>query len=374
MADRAQFSRRSMIIAGAGAWLVPGVGACASSFADLRAPFLAMPAEKLVKLDREVETPEPVISLAGESRYVRDDPARADVDPDAAAAYEQAVAPLRTFEREVMRHANRYVRSKGERPAHAARCGGMLWRWAKAEALDEMKSDTAHFNRSAAVAALSLAWMQVREAIDPQDDGRRDIEKWFDRRGDEVRDYYDAKDPDRRSTRNNHRYWAGLAAAGAGVAAGSTRLLDWGLASGELGLRQVDGDGALPLELSRGKRALYYHAYALGPLLMLAEIGARNGRSSYGAENGALHRLVRFTLAGIDDPTRVASKAGETQEPLGRDGGAFDTGDVAWLEIYHARFGDRNPWAGRMPDLRPLTLTRLGGDLTLLFAGRSGRA
>jgi poly(beta-D-mannuronate) lyase len=374
MADWARFSRRTVILAGASSWLVPSIGACASSRSDLRPPFQATPAEKLVKLDRDVETPEPVISLSGESRYVRDDPARADVDPDAAEAYERAVAPLRTFEREVMRHANRYVRSNGETPAHAARCGGMLWRWARAEALDEMKSDTAHFNRSAAVAALSLAWMQVREAIDPADEGRREIEKWFERRGDEVRDYYDDKDPDQRSARNNHRYWAGLAAAGAGVAAGSSGLLDWGLESGELGLRQVDRDGALPLELSRGKRALYYHAYALGPLLMLAEIGARNGRSLYGTEDGALHRLVRFTLAGIEQPQTVAAKADAAQEPLGRDGGAFDKSDVAWLEIYDARFRDRNPWSRRMPQLRPLTLTRLGGDLTLLFSGQSARS
>ncbi|HEX2559475.1 alginate lyase family protein [Phenylobacterium sp.] len=374
MADWAQFSRRSLIFAGASSWLVPAVGACASARADLRPPFAAFPPAKLVKLDRAVDTPEPVISLSGDSRYVRDDPARADVDPDAAEAYERAVAPLRSFEREVVRHANRYVRSRGQTPAHAARAGGMLWRWAKADALDEMKSDTAHFNRSASVAAMSLAWMQVREAIDPDDDGRRDIEKWFDRRGDEVRDFYDEKDPEQRSARNNHRYWAGLAAAGAGVAAGSTRLLDWGLDSGELGLRQVDRDGALPLELSRGKRALYYHAYALGPLTMLAEIGARNGRSLYDVHGGALHRLVRFTLAGIENPERIAQRAGAEQEPLGRNGGPFDAGDVAWLEIYDARYRDRNPWMRRMTELRPLTLTRLGGDLTLLFSGQNTRA
>ncbi|MFC3077615.1 alginate lyase family protein [Phenylobacterium terrae] len=374
MADWAQLSRRTLIIAGASSWLVPSIGACASAGADLRPPFQTLPPEKLVKLDRDVETPEPVIRLSGDSRYVREDPARADVDPDAAEAYERAVAPLRTFEREVVRHANRYVRSKGETPAHAGRAGGMLWRWAKADALDEMKSDTAHFNRSASVAALSLAWMQVREAIDPEDEGRREIEKWFDRRGDEVRDYYDEKDPDQRSTRNNHRYWAGLAAAGAGVAAGSSRLLEWGLESGEVGLRQVDRDGALPLELSRGKRALYYHAYALGPLMMLAEIGARNGRSLYDFQGGALHRLVRFTLRGIEEPERVAAKAGAPQEPLGRDGGPFDAGDVAWLEIYDARYRDRNPWARRMAELRPLTYTRLGGDMTLLFSGQNARA
>ncbi|MDX9997295.1 MAG: alginate lyase family protein [Phenylobacterium sp.] len=370
MTDWAKFTRRTAILVGASAWLAPSIGACASSPADFRPPFPTAPPADLVKLDREVETPEPVISLSSESRYVRDDPARADVDPDAAEAYERAVAPLRAFEREVVRHANRYVRSQGRTPAHAARCGGMLWRWASAGALDEMGSDTAQFNRSATVAALSLAWMQVRDAIDPADEGRREIETWFGRRGDAVRDYYETKEARQRSARNNHRYWAGLAAAGAGVSAGSSRLLVWGLDSGALGLSQVDADGALPLELSRGKRALYYHAYALGPLLMLAELGARNGRSLYEAEGGALHRLVAFTLAGIDDPALVAEKAGGPQEPLGGDGGAFDKGDVAWLEIYDARFGGRNPWAARLSELRPLTSTRLGGDLTLLFSAR----
>jgi poly(beta-D-mannuronate) lyase len=374
MADWAQLSRRTLILAGASSWLVPSIGACASSRSALRPPFRTAPPEKLVKLDRDAETLKPIVSLSGESRYVRDDPARAEIDPDRAEAYEREVAPLREYEREVIRHANRYVRSGGETPAHAARCGGMLWRWAEAEALDEMKSATAHFNRSAAVSALALAWMQVREAIDPEDDGVRVIERWFDRRGDEVRDYYDEKDPDQRSSRNNHRYWAGLAAAGAGVASGSSRLLDWGLESGELGLRQVDRDGALPLELSRGKRALYYHAYALGPLTMLAEIGAQNGRSLYDAADGALHRLVRFTLNGIEEPSRVAAKADAEQEALGRDGGAFDKGDVAWLEIYDARYRDRNPWAGRMAELRPLTSRRLGGDLTLLFSGQKSRS
>jgi poly(beta-D-mannuronate) lyase len=367
MADWAMFTRRTAILVGASAWLAPSIGACALS-PTFRPPFPTAAPADLVKLDREVETPEPVISLSSESRYVSDDPARAEVDPDAAEAYELAVAPLRAFEREVVRHANRYVRSQGRTPAHAARCGGMLWRWANAGALDEMGSDTAHFNRSAAVSALSLAWMQVRDAIDPQDEERRTIETWFERRGRSVLDYYDEKRPDQRSARNNHRYWAGLATAGAGLAAGSQKLLDWGLGSAELGLAQVDADGALPLELSRGKRALYYHAYALGPLLMLAEIGAANGRSLDGLHGGALHRLVRFTLSAIDRPEHIAAKAGEPQEPLGRDGGAFDKSDVAWLEIYNARHPDENPWAERMTALRPLTLTRLGGDLTLLFS------
>ncbi|HEY9217760.1 MAG TPA: alginate lyase family protein [Phenylobacterium sp.] len=367
MAQFGQLSRRATLMGVLCASLAPSVGACAGMRGTLRPPFSAPEPAKLVKLDRDVESPEPVVSLAGESRYVKSDPARADIDREAAEAYERAVAPLRTFEREVVRHANRFVKSRGKTPAHAAKAGGMLLNWAKADALSDMRSDTAQFNRSSAVSSLCLAWLQVREAIDPGDPGKREIESWLGRLGRQVRDFYDDRDEQKRSSRNNHRYWAGLAAASAGVVDGDGRLLDWGLNSGDLGLAQVTPDGALPLELSRGKRALYYHAYAVGPLVMLAELGARNGRSLYDARRGALHRLVAYTLAGIDDPERVAKEAGAEQERLGRDGGPYDRSDVAWLEIYDARFGGRNPWASRMDDLRPLTFTRLGGDLTLLF-------
>jgi poly(beta-D-mannuronate) lyase len=136
------------------------------------------------------------------------------------------------------------------------------------------------------------------------------------------------------------------------------------LASFQLVACQATAEGALPLELERGRKATEYHLYALSALVMLAELAEANGRAGYGQCDGAIHRSIGFSLAALADPARIMSLAGAAQESAD---GIVKPSRIAFLEPYLARFPDRAVAARNWLDRRPLGLTDLGGNLTLLY-------
>lgn len=312
---------------------------------------------------------EPVVELENRSRYDPDDPSRSTVDPKREKAYERSVAPLRDYMEAVVKKANRFVASGGNNVKAAAETGGLLLPWAASNALSQITSGPAQLNRSTALSAIALAYIQVRGAFDPESPDNRQVAAWLGSIGKGVTAAYEGDERGRWSMANNHRYWAGLAAAATGLATTDRTLLGWGTQSARIGLDQVTKQGALPLELARGRRALSYHAYAVAPLVVLAEIDARNERALSGDSIQSLHRLVDFTLGGLEDPAAVARLAGFEQEPLAKDGDPFERHDIAWLEMYEARYPGRTRWSERLSALRPLSSTALGGNLTVLCSG-----
>jgi len=169
------------------------------------------------------------------------------------------------------------------------------------------------------------------------------------------------------SGRNNHRYWAGLAATAAGIATDDKRLVNWGLDSARIGLSQITPEGTLPLEINRGKRARDYHIYAAEPLVATAELARSRGVDLYAENNGALKRLVDRVVASLDDPSFFEKATGAKQEPF-PDDGIVPPNRIAWLEIYQSRFPSPKIEEILAPR-RPLASSGLGGDLTLLFHG-----
>src|SRR5258706_1095700 len=140
--------------------------------------------------------------------------------------------------------------------------------------------------------------------------------------------------------RNNHAYWAGLAAAACAIAGGGERpLFDWGVAQYRRGVADVTPEGFLPLELGRGERALGYHAMSLDALVMLAELGEANGLGLYADACCALHRLVERVAQGFFDPAPFAAGAGKPQLA----NAPFAKGYLSWSELYLARFGRTKP-------------------------------
>ncbi|EGF90081.1 alginate lyase [Asticcacaulis biprosthecium C19] len=360
-------SRRDVLAASAGACLLTLPAQAATR--RLRPPFAVPRASGVAPKAKHLPKTEPVRELANESRYRKDDPSRSTVDPELSEAYERSVAPLRAFSQSVIRAANRYVASDGKNLKAAAEAGGILATWAGADSLKVVSGETAQFSRLLTLGAASLGLMQIEGALKPT--LRTIIANWLeDRAGETYRHYAALKT---KSAANNHRYWAGLSVLSAGIVANRRDLFDWGVSSARIGIAEVTAEGALPLELARGQRALSYHAYALAPLVLIAEAAARNGDSSlYDENSGALHRLIDFCLTQLDDPTRITQLAGTAQEAL-PNGEFYDSGDVAWLEIYESRFPGRSAWSARLPKMRPMRSTNLGGDITLLFA-RPGTA
>jgi poly(beta-D-mannuronate) lyase len=88
--------------------------------------------------------------------------------------------------------------------------------------------------------------------------------------------------------------------------------------------------------MNRGQRALHYHLYALAPLIMLAELGEANDIDLYAENNGAIHRLVTFCEAGLEDPTILEKRTGVAQVVELPYSGS----DIGWAVPYVRRFPD----------------------------------
>ncbi|MBD2749243.1 alginate lyase family protein [Microvirga sp. BT688] len=304
----------------------------------------------------------PVITLETQSKYKQADSFRATVDENANETYLKAVVPLRAYAKGLVQIANDYVRSN---PAAAACALDWLERWASANAMTDMRSKQALFNLGQTLGGFALAYLQIRNAPDLQKDKKKRVEAWLKALGQQVVNFMDENHEV--SGRNNHRYWAGLAATAAGIAADDKRLADWGVESARIGLSQITPEGTLPLEISRGKRARDYHIYAAEPLVATAQLARSRGVDLYAENNGALRRLADRVVASLDDPSFFEKAAGTKQEAFSGDG-TVPPNRIAWLEIYQSRFPSPSIEAV-IASRRPLASSGLGGDLTLLFHG-----
>lgn len=312
------------------------------------------------------KAPDPVVTLDTESRYDPNDKKAIEVDEDRAATYREKVAPVREFLRAVVEAANRSVAEPHARRAWADCAAGLLDGWAEAGALAEMETTTAKLIRGSQIAGLSLAALQLREALGADDPRMERIAAWLAGLARDGRDFVDSR-PEAGSSRANHRYWNGLAAAAAGSLAGDGGLVDWGIESARIGLAQVDADGFLPLELARGKRARDYHIYAIAPLVMIAEIAANMGVDLYVEHDRALERLGDAVIASIADPEPMAEAAGAPQLPFKGDADGPPSHRLAWLEPFLRR-APNEEGAALLAAARPTSYSALGGDLTLLFS------
>jgi poly(beta-D-mannuronate) lyase len=259
------------------------------------------------------------------------DAAGTEVDPAARDAHAAAVAPLTAFVRAVTQEADRALtRPTGAERRTLARCPlDQLARWADGEALlGRMSQAQADYQRKWDLAGLALAYLKLKPFATPTQ--RSAIEPWLVRLGDAARAFFDA--PGRK--RNNHWYWLGLGLGAVGLAADTPR--HWDMARGIMAdaVRDIGADGLLPLELQRGPRALFYHVFALMPLIPLAELAASRGEDWYALADGALHRLVAVVHAGLRDPAPFVRATGVFQEVAAN-------ARAGWLQLYLARFPDR---------------------------------
>jgi poly(beta-D-mannuronate) lyase len=314
----------------------------------------------------ECETPgAPLITLDTQSKYKQDDTHRAAIDEEAEEAYSEAVEPLRIYGRNLVKVSNAYVKSNPKNTAAAACALTWLDTWASANAMTEMRSKQAQFNLGQALGGFALAYLQVRNAPGLADEPKRRVEAWLRTLGRQVMAFMDQNTAT--SSRNNHRYWAGLSATAAGVAANDKPLIRWGIDSARIGLAQITPEGILPLELARGKRARDYHIFAAEPLVATAELARSQGVDLYAEHGGALQRLVGRVLGALDDPSFFEKATGAKQEPYPGDG-TIPASRIAWLEIYQSRRPSPEAEAV-LSEKRPTGSSEIGGNTTLLFHG-----
>lgn len=315
--------------------------------------FLLLPAASIPARARDCAAPPPAVRDIALPRFYGD-ATGSIVDPQRAAAHKAAVAPLDDFVRHVTQLSDKAVlRTKPGARAEAAQCAlAWLSAWAAGGALlGRMQTKQAEYQRKWDLAGLALAYLEVRAYARPEQ--RRSISGWLKETADRARAFFD--DPGHK--RNNHWYWMGLALGAVGLATDSPAHWHAARAVYDDALADIAADGSLPHEIARKARALHYHSFALMPLVVLAELAQSRGEDWYSRRNGALHRLVSFTVEGFAEPARVARLAGTPQEQT-RPG-------AGWSYLYARRFPERlaRPLAGASDGHR-----WLGGKVDALAA------
>jgi poly(beta-D-mannuronate) lyase len=262
--------------------------------------------------------------------YYDDPPVYSHVDPVKHAAYEAAVGPLEDYLRAVAKTA-----SAGDKQCTLK----WLVAWAENDAmLGKIEKEQAHYERKWMLAGLALSYAKVRDGASA--DQRASIDSWLQALAFHVREHSDAY----KGTKNNHYYWEGLAVGAVGVVTHHDKDVEWSRGVLKAAEADIADDGTLPLEMTRGGRALHYHLFSIAPLAMLESI--------LDVQSDKIAKLAAFCDKAWREPTIAAKLAGTPQIGILDD-------DHDWAPIFARHHG------------APLTPTpnrkayviRLGGDL-----------
>ncbi len=272
--------------------------------------------------------------LVTDGFYRLDDPTHSIIDPVRQEAYRKSSEPVKNIGMQIVKAADAY-RTSGSRTA--AQCAAnQIVALAQDHALTgKMSSNQAYYVQGWVVGAIAISYLKVRDLNIQTPQQAESIAAWMHSVGEQTKNYYDArKRPGRGDAQNNHLYWAGVELAAIGVVANNRKDFDWAMATYDNGVNQIRPDGSLPEEMARGARALHYHLYALAPLVLLAEFGEANHLNLYSHADGAIHRLVNFSIAGVEDPTPFVKATGVQQE-ISK---TLDGDQIGWAPPYVQRF------------------------------------
>lgn len=288
--------------------------------------------------------------------YRLDDPTHSIVDPVRQAAYRKSSDGVKAVGLAIVKAADDY-RTTGSRQAAECAVSRIITLAQDKSLSGRMSSSQAYYVQGWVVGAVAIAYLKVRDSGDATPEQAEMIARWLLSVGEQTKAYYDArKKTGQGDHQNNHLYWAGVELAAIGVAANNRADFNWAVAAYDNGVDQIRPDGTLPLEMERGSKALHYHLYALAPLVLLAEFGEANGLDLYARANGAIHRLVNTSMAGLQDPALFDKATGVKQEvPRSVSGD-----QIGWAPSYVRRFP--NPELSRLIQAAPsLSVFYLGG-------------
>lgn len=283
------------------------------------------------------------------------DKASSIVDPELKRESQQAVAGLNSFAGQVVHWSDDYLRSGDPQPAACALQWLMAWArdGAMLGQMIRVNNNQSYYTRQWMLDALALAYLKVREQADAAQAAV--IEPWLEQLALANLAYWE--NPQHR--RNNLYYWGGLGVLATGLATGNAALWRAGQEIYQHGVGDIETDGRLSFEMTRGRRALHYHGYALAPLVLMAELARLHGEDWYGENHHAIDRLARRVAQGWSDASWFAEEAGVPQE-LGAIGG-----HSGWVEFYRLRTPEPAAFDA-MHAQGPFFDIRLGGNLTLM--------
>lgn len=273
----------------------------------------------------------------------------------------EATRPYSAFEHRITSGMNQWVATGNQ--AEAACALAQLDAWAQAKALTNY--DPKAWSQSWYQAEWSLASAGVTDSVLMQDRGldpeqQARVTKWLRSAAHQLISY---EEPGKLG--NNHHYYRALAATSIGVLSGDDELFRFGMNTFKQAVSQEDSNGAFPLEMARHENAIHYQAFALQPLIMMAEFAERQNVPAYSiSDHGRTIRdAVVFLGRAVADPAVVRQYTTDAQKTN------FSPGDVAELNFYFARFGTEGVSDSLTKLLqRPAAATRIGGSTTVLAA------
>lgn len=279
--------------------------------------------------------PAPVGTLDYGSRYVDDSGNRSELDAEGDAAADNALKPVDDFLRDLTDRANDAL--KDNDPAAAACVMAQMAEWARADALSDLATETSRLTVGSRIAGFALVALQAAPLADNAGDVAK-VDDWLSRMMLAQTAFWETEAP--KGARNgNLRAWAALAGAATAHRTGDPALRAWAAWSVAWIACTANPDGSLPQEMTRGRFALKYQLHATAPLVAAALILSRDGIPLAESCDGALSRIVGYSLSDIATGAATQAQTGKVQS-------FFDGTDT--LKGFHLAFVV--PWMVLVPD------------------------
>lgn len=314
------------------------------------------------------KTPTPVISLGFGSRYEANSATRSDIDEESDAAVTKALKPIDQFIQNLAKVVAKAQTEKDitTRRAYQRCVVDSIYAWAKADALKDMRTPNAKLSVPARIGGLAILFAESRDQVPGLHDRERIVENWLKKRADEIV-YFFENEATKGSARNNLRAWASMAVGEVGVLNRDRGLVEWSILSNNNMISNASADGSLPLEMNRQRYALHYQLHAMAPLVTSVARLCEAGYGKGGADLNKLMTMARFSVAAVKDPKIVQKINGKSQTV--KAGLKNNIPAIAWLEPYVSLTNDLD-LQKEFASLRPLSNSKLGGNLTTLYQGQ----
>ena len=312
--------------------------------------------------------PNPVMSLGFGSRYQAASKSRSDLDTDSDAAVTKALKPIDEFIQDLAKQITKASAEKdlATRKLYQRCVVDNVYTWAKADALNDMRTPNAKLSVPSRVAGIAIAYAEARNQVAGLGDKQRIIEAWLLKRARETVYFFD-NEATKGASRNNLRAWASLGVGEVGILTEDRTLVDWAIMSNRTMIDGASPDGSIPLEMNRMRYALHYQLHAMTPLVTSVARLCDAGYGKGGADFGKLGLMARFSVEAVKNPKIVQKINGKSQTV--KPGLKANVNALAWLEPYVALSNDMN-LEKEFASLRPLSNSKLGGNQTTLYDGR----
>lgn len=311
------------------------------------------------------KTPTPVMSLGFGSRYEADSKSRSDIDEESDAAVTKALKPIDQFIQNLAKIVSKAQTEKdiATRRAYHRCVVDSVYAWAKADALNDMRTFNAKLSVPARIGGLAILFAESRDQVPGLHDRERIVEKWLQKRAQEIV-YFFENEATKGAARNNLRAWASMAVGEVGVLNRDRGLVEWSILSNNTMITNAATDGSLPLEMNRQRYALHYQLHAMTPLVASVARLCEAGYGKGGADLDKLRTMAHFSVKAVKDPKIVQKINGKSQTV--KPGLKNNLTSLAWLEPYVALTNDLD-MEKEFASLRPLSNSKLGGNQTNLY-------